>query len=324
MQKTLKIASVLCAILSLTAFAAADTFSGTLYYTNFQGAGPNVNSVNYTFNSNTNVATLSGQTGIATVNGADGIIFNTNGNLLVGGQGNPEVHELKTDGTFVADHSTGGSQTYHLTLDPNGQTVYTSAFEGPLVKVSLNGGGTVIQNPTGSDTGVTQLAFAPDGTAIYVNGNPNGFGNIGFYDLASGATTRLYSSVTPAHGVVYDPFTGKFTFFGDGFTGTMNTNGTGLATHGTGVCDFDQGAVDGQGHALVAGCNGITFISYAISGDINNPDYIQFFGGFNNIDDVAPLVGAGSQNPTPEPGTLVLMGSGLLTAAGTFRKRFMR
>lgn len=323
MSKTLRLLCVFAAAFALSAFSAADTFSGTLYYTNFQGGGDNVNSVNYSFNSNTNIATLSGQTGIAAVNGADGIIFAPNGNLLVGGQGNPNVHELQTNGTFVTDHY-AGSANYHLTLDPNGQTVYTSDFEGRLDKVSLTGAPLVQQSPTGGDTGVTQLAFAPDGTAIYVNGNPNGFGNIGFYDLATGATTRLYTSVTPAHGVIYDPFTGKFTFFGEGYTGTMNTNGTGLATHGTGVCDFDQGAVDGQGHALVAGCNGITFISYAISGDINNPDYIQFFSGYNNIDDVAPLVGAGSQNPTPEPGTLILMGSGLLTAAGTFRKRLAR
>lgn len=319
LQKYVLLAS---AVLGLSLIASADTFSGTLYYTNYTG-GVNVNSVNYSYDDSTHTANLSGQTGIVAANGADGIIFSNNGHLLVGGQGDPFVHEYTTSGSFVADHY-AGSASYHLALDPNGQTVYTSDFEGRLDKVSLTGGPLVQQSPFGGDYGVTQLAFAPDGTVIYVNGSPNGYGNVGFYNLLTGNTTRLDSSVAPAHGVVYDPFSGRFTFFGAGYTGTMNTDGTGLATHYTGTCDFDQGAVDGQGHALVAGCNGITFIDYRISGDINHPDYIQYFGGYSGIDDVAPLVGAGSQNNTPEPSTLVLLGSGFLTAAGTIRKRLLK
>ena len=319
-------ACIAAIVLGMSALAAADDIvGGTLYYTNFTG-GQNVNSVNYSYDRTTHSASLTGQHNIASVNGADGIIFSSNGNLLVGGQGNPVVHELTTGGVSVTDHFAGGAN-FHLTLDPNGNTVYTSNFGGVLDKVSLTGGPLVQQAPTGSDFGVTQLAFGPGGQVIYVNGQPNGFGNIGFYNLSNGQTTRLYSSVIPAHGVVYDPFTGKFTFFGDGWTGTMNTNGTGLSTHSDQnvVCDFDQGAVDGEGLALVAGCGGITVIDYAMSGDINNPDFIQFFGGFSGIDDVAPLVGAGSQNNNvPEPSTLLLLGSGFVTAAGTIRKRLSK
>ena len=320
---TKKVLVVAVILIVLSAFAAADTFNGALFYTNYTG-GVNVNTVNYSYDDTTHTATLSGNHGIAATSGADGIIFAPNGNLLIGGQGNPFVHEITTGGVFVTDHSTNGSATFHLTLDPNGGTVYTSTFGGVIEKVSLTGGPTVTQAPFGGDFGVTQLAFAPNGNVIYVDGSPNGGGNIGTYDLLTGHTNRLYSSVPSAHGVVFDPFSGRFTFFGAGSTGTTDQNGGGLASHATGVCDFDQGAVDGKGHALVAGCSGITFIDYRISGDINHPDFLTFFSGFGGIDDVAPLVGAGSQNNTPEPGTLLLLGTGLITAAGSLRKRYIK
>src|SRR6266436_8717566 len=80
----------------------ADVFNGTLYFTYFTG-GENVDKISYSYNSASTTFTLGAVQGIAAVNGADGIIFAPNGNLLVGGQGNPVVHELTPTGTFVAD-----------------------------------------------------------------------------------------------------------------------------------------------------------------------------------------------------------------------------
>ncbi|MBX3669156.1 MAG: PEP-CTERM sorting domain-containing protein [Rhodocyclaceae bacterium] len=295
--------------------ASATVFSGTVYYTLYSG-GQNVWRIGYTYNDATQSFGLGSPTNITSTNGADGIIFAPNGNLLIGGQGSGNVYEVNPASGALVHLQHTSTDSYHLALDPSGNAVYTSTFMGALQTLSMPiGSGVVTTGISGDEGGITQVAFGNGGSVFYVNGNPNGGGNVGTINLGTGVTSRLYAGVAPAHGLIYDPFTSLMTMFGAGRTGTMSAaDGSGLLTSGAvfGVGDFDQGAVDGFGHALVAGSNAITFIDYHLSHDITNPDYTVSVGGFGAIDDLAPLTGPGSNpNPTPEPGILAMLGLGL-------------
>lgn len=296
-----------------SSMAFADTlFNGVLFYTNFTG-GENVNKVSYSYDQTTMTLTMGSATNIASTPGADGIIFDPAGNLLVGGQGANEVFQVNPNtGTFTS--ASLPTNSYHLALDPSGTKFYTSTFEGPLITMPLPFGGSgVATTVTGGDGGVTQVAFASNGSVYYVDGNPNCCGDVGTINLTTGATTRLFTGVTPAHGIINDPFTNLITLFGDGYVGTIDPTSNTLKTALINGADFDQGATDGFGHALVAGGDGITFIDYSSSHDITHPDKVIFESGFSGIDDVAPLAGAGSNpNTVPEPASFILLGTALL------------
>jgi hypothetical protein len=77
--------------------------------------------------------------------------------------------------------------------------------------------------------------------------------------------------------------------------------------------------------ATIAGSDGSTFIDCRTSGNILQPDYVTYVGGFYNIDDVAPLAGPGSNPSVPEPSTwaMLLIGFGGLGFAG-YRSSRMR
>ncbi len=309
--RTAIVSAVVLLVGPLSAHAAS--FSGTLFYTTFAG-GQNVNKVDYLYDDVLNTFGLSSPTNVASTNGADGIIFAPNGNLLIGGQGSQNVYEINpNNGALVHTQATGAS-SFHLGINPNGNTVYSSTFGGTSLKsLSLPiGSGVASTAISGDDPGVTEIEFVPNGTVFYVNGQPNGNGNVGTINLNTGVTTRLFTGVGPAHGLAFDPFTNLLTMFGAGRTGTINQLGGDLKISANPfINDFDQGAVDGLGHALVAGSNSITFIDYRTSGDITNPDFFTSVSGFSFIDDVAPLVGAGSR-PVPTPGVLALFGAGLV------------
>ena len=314
--------------LAAVTIAHAESFSGTLFYTNFNG-GVNVNSIDYSYNSVTHALSLTNHQGIASLAGADGIIFDGAGHLLVGGQG-AVVYKLNTDGTGITSVNPG-TASFHLALSPDASTVYTSNFEGPLDTVPLTPSFTngTVHSVSGSDGGLTQLAFAPDGTAFYVDGNPNGGGNLGRITLGTDVTDRFATSVGPAHGLIYDSFTGLMTIFGAGGVGsfdpTKTTDATLLASLKTrnGInSDFDQGATDGHGHAFIAGNGQITFIDYSATNDITSAaDTVIIENGFGGIDDLAPLSGLGS-NAVPEPTSIVLLLSVAATLAyNNWRRR---
>lgn len=334
-----RVASVaaLTGLLLAASASRAELFTGTLYYTNNTG-GNNVDKVAFSYDDQTHSLSLGAHVVVANVNGADGIMFAPNGNLVVTSNSTDAVYRIDAgSGALLQTVTTSNPSDFHMALDPSGTKFYSSdsyggrSFgQGNLDTFVINSNGTfnnAVASPiSGSvDHNVTQLAFAPNGKILYTDGEPNSNGAIGLYDLSTNTTTDLYphNSVTAAHGVIYDPFTGLWTMFGGGAVATMDPNAGSNALIAASLrqrnginSDFDQGAVDGFGHALIAGNGQLTFIDYSQTHDITNPNNIVIIrGGFSSIDDVAPLVGPGSNTSTPEPSGITLLGLG---AAGLF------
>jgi hypothetical protein len=316
----LTISAVLAGAAILTsASVKAEVWDGTAYFTYF--SNQQVASVTYSYDDVAHTFTVGTPQEITALPGADGLLFAPNGNILVGGQG-PAVYNVNpTTGAFTTN-SIPGPGSYHEAL--NGTTLYTSGPYGqsnaPLISATVNAAGnlTNIQSTTvtGADTEVTQLAFA-NGQVFYDNSQPNCCGSVGLINLSTGVTTRLSDGTTAAHGMVLDPYTGLIDLFGGGDVATVNPlTDTVSASVNVNGANFDQGAPDGFGHALIAGSNGITFIDYRTSGSILTPDYTTFVGGFDNIDDIAPLAGPGSAAPEASTWAMLLLGFAGLGFAG--------
>jgi len=321
------------ALLTVPGFAfkpvIADSTDGDLFYTRFSGS-PNVKQVTYDFDGTT--FTLGTPVAIGTTPGADGISGNPQNPdlLIVGGQGADISNIKKSDGTVMTVASP--ASVFHLEVT-SATNVLGSTIPGGLARHSLGlgtgdlGPGTLILPAGGPDSVITQvISGAPGNLFFYTNGGSGGFGNYGTITFDTGnpdtantyTTSRMHgaggsvsgSTLPAAHGGVFDPFTGDVIIFGDdhmtqldlagNIVSDRNFNGAACDSDPNGVNpQFDQGTVDGNGHAFVASNTGqLFFVDYSASGligDVNNFLDCQVLD--TNLDDVAPLVGMGSTDP---------------------------
>jgi hypothetical protein len=340
-RTTLVAVSALTAVLGAGTAALADAITGDLFYTRFSGA-PNVKKVTFSYDG-ASTFTLGTPVAIGTTPGADGIAGNPkNADLLiVGGQG----ADISTISKSTGAVTTVGSpvSVFHLEV-PTSNVVLGSGIPGALARHSIGAGGALsggtLIGLAGTDTTVTQVITTPSGF-FYTTSGSGGFGNFGTLtfntgnpETATGATTsRLYGAggsvsgltLPAAHGGVYDPFTGSIILFGDDHITQLSLTGTILSdidfvAAGQSFISLDQGTVDGQGHAYAASNSGhLVFIDYAASGLVGTGfRSVNFLD--SNLDDVAPLVGSGSTSDIAEPGTLALLGIGVM-GLGALRRR---
>ena len=308
----------------IAGFAANTT--GTLYFTTFSG-GANVHSVGFTYNPGVSF-TLGSVTDLTPTPGADGLLFDPlNGNLMVAGQSSGFVsEEPKTGGTVTNVNVGSAGQSYHLALTSNNSAAWNMANgQNAFISVVPLPFGTATPGTsypvTGNDTDIRGVIFDPVTSQYYYTTAPDGgqgnFGTIVF-NGSSFVTTRIASGLW-AHGISYDPFSKDLIVNSGNFIQQINTAGTVLGfINGPG--NFDQAAEDGHGLLFVASNSGfLQFADYAATGNIGTATFTSapFLAG--SLDDIAPLSGSGA--PTPEPGTLLLLGTSVAGVAGMLRRK---
>jgi len=305
--------------------AFAGNVTGTLYFTTFSG-GANVHSVGFTYNPGVSF-TLGSVTDLTPTPGADGLLFDPlNANLMVAGQSSGFVsEEPKTGGTVTNVNVGPAGQSYHLALTSNNSAVWNmangqNAFIS-VVPLPFNSAAGTSYPVTGSDTDIRGVIFDPVTSQYYYTTAPDGgqgnFGTIVF-NGSSFVTTRIQSGLW-AHGISYDPFSKDLIINSGNFIQQINTAGTVLGTL-TGPGNFDQAAENGKGLLFVASNSGyLEFADYAATGNIQTATFTTapFLAG--SLDDIAPLSGQGA--PTPEPGTLLLLGTSVAGVTAMLRRK---
>jgi hypothetical protein len=329
-----------------------NVFSVNFSYTCAAGCGPGG-----TFVQGANTA-------IFKANGADGIAFypTNSANLLIAGQDRNNVAQITTAGALVvnvkADTTNVDPQAFHMAITPDNAFLLTLPNQTGAGATSIDVlplGATVAagtsRTVTGADTALRGVDFCRSGlcsgAAYYTTANDNGLGDFGL--LATPLTTPTTSLVTitnasnagctstatgegclPAHGIVWDAFSGSFIIVSRNQvwqiqqTGATTWNVISKFTDTNTNDVFDQPSVDGNGHLFVADAStgNILFIDYTsgshLIGAASDFVYEHFLA--NSLDDIVNNAGV-PPPPVPEPASILLFGTAMAAAASVLRSR---
>jgi hypothetical protein len=311
-----------------SASCATGNYCGTVVYTQYTGA---VGYFNFVYNPIAKTLTIPTPQVINNnlPHGADGVVYNPqNHKLLVGTNApndqSPWFNEVNPN-TGVATTYNSNIYSLNVMVNSDGTRVYMDGDPGsgslawsPLTPTI---GASTTLPLSGDDVNLNNVIFVDATHVYYVAELPPQFkgvtGHVGTINMTTGVTTCFKTggactTFNGVHGGVFDPFTNNLIVFGSNIINQINpTTGALVATEtvatlNPGNGNFDQGAVDGFGHLFIAwaGNNGDIYFEDYSGGVIGTGNFNVITNGglnnlgataFNSIDDLAPIVGPGSQ-----------------------------
>lgn len=273
---------------------------------------------------------LAAGTNTTIVNGLnfpDSLVFSTPTTIVYTQSTPGSVNQVNTDGTNNITLASGNF-TQDLALAPDGKSVVVSdTGSDSVLRVDLATGAVTVLHKFSSN--VMGITFDPLGN-LFVNVDGKAGNEIVQLDPVSG---KILGSLTLpsftgglADGLTYDPTTNAL-WASTGLNSGLIKISDPLNSATLIECTAGDSSVCGEYDGLQAGGDGNIFIA-------NNNGFIDQYniasGTFSevasapSIDDLAPLVGAGSPtNVVPEPGTLGLFSMGL-AGLGILHRRIIK